>query len=86
MMSIDNPPAGGGVALETALKVLQGLPVAHDNFIDTIVTVTKGDETASIKADMPAEDYAKMDAPGDLILSTGIPNYDPETFKADYPH
>jgi ribose transport system substrate-binding protein len=86
MMSIDNPPAGGGVALETALKVLQGLPVAHDNFIDTIVTVTKGDETASIKADMPAEDYAKMDAPADLILSTGIPNYDPETFKADYPH
>jgi ribose transport system substrate-binding protein len=35
---------------------------------------------------MPAEDYAKMDAPGDLILSTGIPNYDPKTFKADYPH
>jgi hypothetical protein len=27
-----------------------------------------------------------MDAPGDLILSTGIPNYDPKTFKADYPH
>ena len=86
MMSIDNPPAGGGVALETALKVLQGLPVAHDNFIDTTVTVTKGDETPSIKADMPAEDYAKMDAPGDLILSTGIPNYDPKTFNADYPH
>ena len=44
MMSIDNPPAGGGVALETALKILQGLPVAHDNFIDTTITVTKGDE------------------------------------------
>lgn len=85
MMSIDNPPAGGGTALEVALKVLQGIGVPHNNFIDTTITVTKGDETASIKADMPAEDYAKMDKPGDLILSTGIPNYDPKTFKADYP-
>lgn len=86
MMSIDNPPAGGAVALETALKILQGLPIPHDNFIDSTLTVTKGDETPSIKADMPAEDYAKMDKPGDLILSTGIPDYDPKTFKADYPH
>lgn len=85
MMSIDNPPAGGGTALDVALKVLQGIPVAHNYFIDTLVTVTKGDETVSIKADLPAEDYAKMDMPGDLILSTGIPNYDPKTFTADYP-
>ena len=30
---------------------------------------------------MAAEDYARLDKPGDLILSTGIPNYDPKTFK-----
>ncbi|MBX3568377.1 MAG: substrate-binding domain-containing protein [Rhizobiaceae bacterium] len=85
MMSIDNPPAGGGVAMDVAIKVLEGLPVPHNNFIDSTITVTKGDETPSVKADIPAEDYAKMDAPGDLILSTGIPNYDPKTFTADYP-
>lgn len=86
MMSIDNPPAGGGIALEVALKIMQGLPVAHNYFIPSTITVTKGDETASIKADIPAEQYARMDAPGDLILSTGIPNYDPKTFHADFPH
>jgi ribose transport system substrate-binding protein len=85
MMSLDNPPAGGAAALEVALKVLQGQSVPHNLFIPTTVTVTKGDETASIKADMPAESYARLDKPGDLILSTGIPNYDPKTFKADYP-
>ena len=86
MMSLDNPPAGGGAALETALKVLQGQSVPHNLFIPTVVTVTKGDETASIKADIPAEQYVRLDKPGDLILSTGIPNYDPKTFKADFPH
>ena len=86
MMSIDNPPAGGGTALEVALKVLQGTAVPHIYFIDTTVTVTKGDGTPSISPDMAAEDYARLDKPGDLILSTGIPNYDPKTFKADYPH
>src|SRR5690348_10387507 len=86
MMSIDNPPAGGGTALEVALKVLQGISVPHNFFIDTTVTVTKGDGTPSISPDMAAEDYARLDKPGDLILSTGIPNYDPKTFKADYPH
>lgn len=85
MMSLDNPPAGGGVALETALKVLQGQSVPHQLFIPTTITVTKGDETPSIKADIPAESYGRLDKPGDLILSTGIPNYDPKTFKADYP-
>jgi ribose transport system substrate-binding protein len=85
MMSIDNPPGGGADALEVALKVLQGIAVPHNYFIDTTVTVTEGDETASVKADVPAEKYAKMDRPGDLILSTGIPNYDPKTFTADYP-
>jgi len=85
MMSIDNPPAGGGTALEVALKVLQGTAVPHIFFIDTTVTVTKGDVTPSISPDMAAEDYARLDKPGDLILSTGIPNYDPKTFKANYP-
>jgi ribose transport system substrate-binding protein len=85
MMSIDNPPAGGGTALEVALKVLQGTSVPHIFFIDTTVTVTKGDVTPSISPDMAAEDYARLDKPGDLILSTGIPNYDPKTFKANYP-
>jgi len=29
------------------------------------------------------EDYAQLNKPNDLIVSTGIPNYDPKTFKAE---
>ena len=48
--------------------------------------VSKGDETPSVRADMWAEDYVRLDKPMDLILSSGLgPSYDPKTFAVDYP-
>jgi ribose transport system substrate-binding protein len=49
------------------------------------VAITKGDETPSVKADKWVENYARLDKPNDLILSTGITDYDPKTFNVEYP-
>jgi ribose transport system substrate-binding protein len=85
-MNFDYPPAMGGVAVRVALDVLAGKPVPKQYEVSADISVTKGDETASVKADRWVEDYARLDRPNDLILSTGLgPDYDPKTFKADYP-
>jgi hypothetical protein len=36
-----------------------------------------------VKADRWLEDYAQMNKSDDFIVSTGIPNYDPKTFKVE---
>jgi ribose transport system substrate-binding protein len=81
----DYPPAMGGVAVKVALDVLAGKPVPHQYEMNVDVAITKGDETASVKADKSVEGYARLDKPNDLILSTGIPDYDPKTFNVNYP-
>ncbi|WP_162918819.1 substrate-binding domain-containing protein [Taklimakanibacter deserti] len=86
VLNFDYPPAMGGAAVELALQVLSGAAVPKLYFVNSDVVVSKGDETASIKADRWAEDYVRMDKPNDLILSSGLgPDYDPQTFSADYP-
>lgn len=86
VLNIDYPPAMGGVAVKVALDVLAGTPVPKIFSVNADITISKGDETVSVKADRWAEDYARLDKPNDLILSTGLgPDYDPATFKADYP-
>jgi ribose transport system substrate-binding protein len=82
-MNIDYPPAMGGISLEVALSVLQGIPVPKHYLISSDISISKGHETASVKADRWVEDYAQLNKPNDLIVSTGIPNYDPKTFKAE---
>lgn len=81
----DYPPAMGGVALQVALDILDGKPVPHQYEVSVDIAITKGDETDSVKADKWVEDYARLDRPNDLILSTGIPDYDPNTFSVEYP-
>jgi ribose transport system substrate-binding protein len=81
----DYPPAMGGVAINVALDILAGKPVPHQYEMNVDIAITQGDETASVKADKWVEDYARLDGPNDLILSTGIPNYDPNTFAVEYP-
>jgi ribose transport system substrate-binding protein len=81
----DYPPAMGGLSVQVALDILAGKPVPHLYNMDVNISLTKGDETVSVKADKWVEDYARLDAPNDLILSTGIPNYDPTKFKVDFP-
>lgn len=83
--NFDYPPAMGGLSIEIALDILAGKPVPHNYIMDVNIAVTQGDETASVQADIWVEDYARLDAPNDLILSTGIENYDPTTFQVDYP-
>jgi ribose transport system substrate-binding protein len=81
----DYPPAMGGLSVEVALDILAGKPVPKYYEMSVDIAITKGDETESVKADKWVEDYARLDAPSDLILSTGIPNYDPSTFSVEFP-
>jgi ribose transport system substrate-binding protein len=81
----DYPPAMGGVAINVGLDILAGKPVPHQYEMSVDIAITKGDETDSVKADKWVEDYARLDKPNDLILSTGIPDYDPNTFSVEYP-
>ncbi|MFN8457075.1 MAG: substrate-binding domain-containing protein, partial [Anaerolineae bacterium] len=85
IMWLNYPPSMGGVSVDVALQVLKGAGVPHNYEINADLVVSKGDETESVKADVYAEDYVKMDQSGDLILSSGIPDYDPNTFQVDFP-
>lgn len=81
----DYPPAMGGLSVQVGLDVLAGKPVPRQYEMNVDVAITKGDETTSVKADKWVENYARLDAPNDLILSTGIPNYDPSAFSVEFP-
>lgn len=86
VLNIDYPPAMGGVSVNVALDVLAGKPVPKIYPVNSDFSISKGDETVSVKADRWAEDYARLDRSNELILSTGLgPDYDPNTFKVDYP-
>jgi ribose transport system substrate-binding protein len=83
---VNFPPLMGGVAVDVALQVLAGAAVPHIYEITTDIVCTKADLTKSVTApDYYMEDYAQMNASGDLSLSLDIPNYDPATWKIDYP-
>ncbi|MCP4385292.1 MAG: substrate-binding domain-containing protein [Hyphomicrobiales bacterium] len=86
VLNFDYPPAMGGAAVDLALQVLAGAAVPRLYFVNSDVVVSKGHETASVRADRWVEDYVRMDKPTDLILSSGLgPDYDPKTFSVDYP-
>jgi len=86
VMNYDYPPAMGGMAVELALDVLAGKPVPHQFEVNANISISKGDETTSVKADQWVEDYARLDRPNDFILSTGLgSDYDPQSFAVDYP-
>lgn len=86
VINFDYPPRMGYDSVLVALDVLAGKTVPKIFEINADVVVSKGHETTSVKADMWVEDYAAMDRPNEIILSTGLgKDYDPNTFKADYP-
>lgn len=85
-IGIDYSPSMGIRAIATALDVLHGAGVPRRVEENFQIVISKGDETASVKADVYDQDYARMDAPGELIMGNGLPaDYDPRTFKVDYP-
>jgi ribose transport system substrate-binding protein len=86
MVGIDYPPAMGAVAFETLFDVLNGMGIPRRIEVSQQVVVSRGAETASVQADVYVDEYALMDAPGSVIMSSGVgPDYNPETFTAVYP-
>jgi ribose transport system substrate-binding protein len=82
----DYTPSMGIKAVDVALDVLQGVSVPKQVDVNFQVVVSEGDETVSIKADVPLKEYVATDKPDDFIMGHGMgPDYDPKTFKADYP-
>jgi ribose transport system substrate-binding protein len=88
LLDIDYPPAMMGVSLEVALKVLAGASIPCIYQINSDIVLSKGDETASIPhPDMYLEDHVVPNGPDDMLVSGGMgPDYDPTTYKVDYPH
>ena len=83
---IDYTPSIGITAVELALDVLEGKPVPKRVDVNFQVVISAGDETNSIKADVPLRDYVALDKPDDFIMGHGMgPEYDPKTFVANYP-
>lgn len=86
MVGVDYPPAMGAKAFEVLFDVLSGAGVPRRIEVNQQVVVSEGDETASVQADVFVKDYALMDKPGAVIMSSGVgADYDPATFSADYP-
>lgn len=86
MVGVDYPPAMGAVAFDTLFDVLDGKGIPRRIEVNQQVVVSRGHETQSVGADVFVDKYALMDAPGSVIMSSGVgADYNPETFKADYP-
>ena len=85
-IGIDYSPSMGIRAITVALDVLHGAGVPRRVEQNFQISISRGDETQSVKADVFDDQYARMDMPGELIMGNGLPgNYDPRTFKVDYP-
>lgn len=86
MIGVDYPPAMGAKAFEVLFDVLDGKGIPKRIEVNQQVVVSEGHETASVQADVFVADYALMDKPGSVIMSSGVGvDYDPATFSADYP-
>ena len=86
MVGIDYPPAMGATAFEMLFDVMDGKGIPKRVEVNQQVVVSEGHETASVQADVFTADYALMDKPGSVIMSSGVgADYDPATFKAVYP-
>lgn len=86
-LEVGYPPAMGGAAIETALKVLAGSSVPCVTQINAQIALSHGDETASIPhPDTYIDQMVVPDGPADMLITGGMgPGYDPKTYKADYP-
>ncbi|WP_244631176.1 ABC transporter substrate-binding protein [Aureimonas sp. ME7] len=86
MLEIGYPPAMGGVSVEVALKVLAGQTVPCTYTINSQIATTDGDETASIRRDLPISEMVVKDGPADMLVTGGMgPGYNPSSYSVDYP-
>jgi ribose transport system substrate-binding protein len=86
MLEIGYPPAMGGVSVNVALQVLAGARVPCTYEINAQIATTEGDETASIHPDLGIKDLVVADGPADMLVTGGMgKDYNPTTYKVDYP-
>ncbi|MDE0704798.1 MAG: substrate-binding domain-containing protein [Rhodospirillaceae bacterium] len=86
MVGVDYPPAMGAKSFEVLFDVLAGKGIPRRIEVNQQIVVSQGHETASVAADVFVKDYALMDKPGAVIMSSGVgKDYDPKNFRADYP-
>lgn len=86
MLEIGYPPAMGGVAVTAALQILKGVPVPCNYAINAQIATTDGKGTASIRPDLAFKDMVVPNGPSNLIITGGMgKDYDPKTYKVDYP-
>lgn len=85
-VGIDYTPSIGIASVGVLLDVLAGKSVPKRLDVNFQIVIPQGQETKSVHADVFLKDYVRMDGPDDLIMGNGLgPNYDPKTFKVDYP-
>ena len=83
---IDYTPSIGAASVHLAMDVLEGTSVPQRLDVNFQVVISPGHETRSISADVMLPDYVAADRPGELIMGSGIPNYDPNTFAVKLPN
>ena len=87
MLEVGDPPSQYRLAISVALKVLAGTPLPCVVTVNSQIAVTPGDETASIKGDLPITDLVVPNGAPDMLITNDLgPNYSPSTAHIDYPH
>lgn len=85
-LNYDFSPNIGRQAVEFSLKLLEGEKLPHIRVVRSPIYITEGDETPSIKAIGSYQEYYVPGLPDDAMISHDLGNdYDPKTFRADYP-
>ncbi len=86
MLEVGYPPAMGGVSVDVALQVLAGAPVPCIYTINSQIAVSEGDNTPSIETPLRLTDMVVSKGAPDMLITGGMgPDYDPKTFKVDFP-
>jgi ABC-type sugar transport system substrate-binding protein/DNA-binding IclR family transcriptional regulator len=81
LAAMDFPPAMGIRAVEVGLDILAGRTLPRRIEVHTPLVVSRGWETASVRADIFVEDHVRWDRPPTLVLGHGMgEDYDPNTF------
>lgn len=85
-VGLNNPPAMGLHAVEALMDCLKGKWIPARIEVPSEIIVSKGHETASVRADSWIEDHVRWDQPNELIMASGIGRYyNPRSFRVRYP-
>jgi ABC-type sugar transport system substrate-binding protein len=81
LAAMDFPPAMGIRSVEVGLDIMAGRTLPRRIEVHTPLVISRGCETASVRADVFVEDHVRWDRPPSLILGHGMgEDYDPTTF------